>query len=65
MSLWAPPTASTSSTGFSPTKTVANAAERPSLEAVRAVSQTAPRLHSAVRTFSVHSAPASPSGAVA
>ncbi len=65
VSLWAPPTASTSSTGFRPTKATAKRGEWPSLVAARATSATAPRLEATASTFNAHNPPASPSGAIA
>ncbi len=65
VSLWAPPTASTRTTGLSPTNAAAQRAEWPARAAARAISAIAPRLHSAENAFSTHSPPASPSGAVA
>jgi hypothetical protein len=65
VSLWAPPTASTSSTGFSPTKAAAKRGDWPCLAAARAISATAPRLAATAIPFSAHSPAASPSGAIA
>jgi hypothetical protein len=65
VSLCAPPTASTSRTGFRPAKAAAKRGECPSRRAARAISATAPRLEAAATTFSAHSPPAMPSGAVA
>jgi hypothetical protein len=65
VSLCAPPTASTSSTGFSPTNAAAQRAECPSLPAARAVSAIAARLETTASALNAHSAPDSPSGAVA
>jgi len=65
VSLWAPPSASSSSTGFSPTNTAAAVAERPIFAAARAISATAPRLVIKAIAFSVQIPPATPSGAIA
>ncbi|MEA2139971.1 MAG: hypothetical protein QOC91_70 [Solirubrobacteraceae bacterium] len=65
VSLWAPPTASTSSTGFSPTNAAAQRRECPSLPAARATSAIAARLEATATALNAHSPPASPSGAVA
>jgi hypothetical protein len=62
-SLWAPPTASSSVTGFKPTNAAAHFPERPILSAARAISATAPRLAATATAFSAHRPPASPSGA--
>jgi hypothetical protein len=64
VSLCAPPTASTSSTGFRPTNAAAQRALWPSRPAARAINATAPRLETAATTFIAHSPPASPIGAV-
>ena len=65
VSLCAPPTASTSSTGFSPMNASAKRRERPRRPAARAVSQIAARLHTADSAFNVQIPPPSPSGATA
>jgi hypothetical protein len=65
VSLWAPPSASTSITGFSPTNAAAQRREEPSRPAARAQSATAPRVEATATAFSAHSAPATPSGATA
>jgi hypothetical protein len=65
VSLCAPPTASASSTGFSPTNAVAQRAESPDRSQVRAISATAARLAATDSALNAHSPPASPSGAVA
>ena len=65
VSLWAPPTASTSSTGFRPTKAAAQRGECPHLAAARATSATAPRLAATMIALNAHNPPASPSGAIA
>jgi hypothetical protein len=65
VSLWAPPTASSSSTGLSPTKAAAQRREWPHLPAARAISATAPRLETTATALKAHSPPASPRGAVA
>ncbi len=65
VSLCAPPTASTSSTGLSPTKLAAQRPLRPSLCTVRPIRATAARLESAATALNAHSPLASPSGAVA
>jgi hypothetical protein len=65
VSLCAPPTASTSSTGFSPTNAAAQRAECPSRPAARAISATAARLETTAIALNAHRLPARPSGAVA
>jgi hypothetical protein len=65
VSLCAPPTASTSSTGFKPTNAAAQRGDWPSLAAARATSATAARLPATAKALNAHSPPASPSGAVA
>ena len=65
VSLWAPPSASSSSTGFRPTNTAAVFAERPIFAAALAVRATAPRLVITAIAFSVQIPPATPSGAIA
>ncbi len=62
VSLWAPPTASTSSTGLSPTKAAAQRRDCPRRPAARAISVTAPRLDSTASALNAHSPPDSPSG---
>jgi hypothetical protein len=62
VSLCAPPTASTSSTGLSPTNAAAQRRESPRLPAARATSATAPRLLSTASALNAHSPPLSPSG---
>jgi hypothetical protein len=49
VSLWAPPTVSTSSTGFRPTNAAVHAGERPRRAAARASSHTAASAHTAAR----------------
>jgi len=65
VSLWAPATASPSSTGFRPTNAAAKRREWPSRPAARAISATAPRLLATASVLNAHNPPASPSGAVA
>jgi hypothetical protein len=65
VSLWAPPTASTSSTGFRPTNAAAQPGEWPRRAAARATRATAPRLDATAIALNAHSPPASPSGAIA
>jgi hypothetical protein len=65
VSLCAPPTASTSSTGFKPTNAVAQAAEPPRRRHVRAITATAAKLERSAIALNVHRPPASPRGAVA
>jgi hypothetical protein len=65
VSLWAPPTASTSSTGFRPTNAAAQRRETPRRPAACAVRATAARLPAAAATFSSHSPAARPAGASA
>ena len=65
VSLCAPPTASTSSTGFSPTNAAAKRRECPSFRAARATSAMAARLAATATALNAHRPPASPSGAVA
>jgi hypothetical protein len=65
VSLCAPPTASTSSTGFSPTNAAAQPGEWPRRPAARAISATAPRVEATAIALNAHSPPASPSGAIA
>ena len=65
VSLCAPPTPSSSSTGLSPTNAAAHRPERPSALAACATSAIAARLASAEMTFSAHSPPPRPSGAAA
>ena len=65
MSLCAPPTASTSSTGFSPTNAAAHVGECPMRAAARATSATAPRALSTAIALNAHSPPATPSGTIA
>jgi hypothetical protein len=65
VSLCAPPTAITSSTGFNPTKPAAQRPLRPSRDTVRPINATAARLDNAAIAFNAHSPLASPSGAVA
>jgi hypothetical protein len=64
VSLWAPPTASTSNTGLSPRKAAAKTGERPRRLAAPAVSPIAVRLQRHANAFSAHSPPATPSGTV-
>ena len=63
VSLWAPATASASSTGFRPTNTAAKRREWPSRPAARAISAIAARLLATASALNAHSPPASPSGA--
>jgi hypothetical protein len=63
VSLWAPPAANSSRTGFRPTNAAAALAERPILLAALAVKATAARLVVSATAFSAHKPPASPSGA--
>lgn len=63
VSLWAPPTASSSSTGFKPTNTAAAFADRPIFVAALAVRATAPRLEATATALSAHRPPAKPSEA--
>jgi hypothetical protein len=65
VSLCAPPTASSSTTGFRPTNAAAQAGELPSRPAARAISATAPRLERTAIALNAHSPAAIPSGAVA
>ena len=65
VSLWAPPTASTSSTGLRPTNAAAQRRDEPRRPAARATSATAPRLDATASALNAHSAPATPSGATA
>jgi hypothetical protein len=65
VSLWAPPTASSSSTGFRPTKAAVKRGELPCLADARVTSAIAARLVASARAFNVHNPPASPSGAIA
>lgn len=65
VSLWAPPTVSTSKMGFKPRNAAADLAQPPRRAAARAVNQTAPRLASTAAPFAAHSAPARLSGVVA
>ncbi len=65
VSLCAPPTAITSRTGFSPTKTAAHRGETPSRPAARAISQIPARLPATVIVFNAHRPAATPSGATA
>ena len=61
-SLCAPPSASTSITGFRPTNAAAHVGEWPMRPAARAINATAPRLASTASALNAHSPPASPSG---
>jgi hypothetical protein len=63
VSLWTPPTASSSMTGFRPTNTAAAFAERPILLAALAVRETAPRLDATATALSAHKPPAKPTEA--
>ncbi len=65
MSLWAPASASSSSTGLRPTNTAAAFAERPMSCAAFAINATAPRLASTAIAFNVQTPAATPSGAIA
>jgi hypothetical protein len=65
VSLCAPPTASTSSTGLSPTNALAQRREWPSRPAARAISAIAPRLLATAIALNAHSEPPTPSGTVA
>jgi hypothetical protein len=65
VSLCAPPTASTSSTGFSPTNAAAHTGDWPRRPAARAISATAPRLETTAIALKAHRPPASPNGAIA
>jgi hypothetical protein len=65
VSLCAPPTANTSTTGFNPTNAAAHAPERPRRSAARAISATALRLEATAIALNAHSPPASPSGVIA
>lgn len=65
MSLCAPPTASTSITGFSPTNAAAHLADWPSRPAARAINVTAARLEATAIALNAHSPPAIPSGVIA
>jgi hypothetical protein len=65
VSLCAPPTASTSSTGFKPTNAHAQRRECPSRPAARAINATAPRLLRTASALNAHSEPPTPSGTVA
>jgi hypothetical protein len=62
VSLWAPPTVSTSSTGFRPTNAALQAGEWPRRAAARASSHTAASAHAAARILYAHRPPATPSG---
>lgn len=64
VSLCAPPTAITSSTGFSPTNAAAQRALWPRRPAARAISAIAARLEQRARALKTHRPAASPSGAV-
>jgi hypothetical protein len=57
--------ASTSSTGFKPTKAAAKRRECPASPAARATNATAPRLAATAIAFNAHNPPASPSGTIA
>ncbi len=63
VSLCAPPTASSSSTGFKPTNTAATLGERPIMRAALAVRATAARLLVTATSLSAHRPPPSPSEA--
>jgi hypothetical protein len=65
VSLWSPPTASSSSTGFRPTNAAAKRGEWPCLVAARVTSAIAARLEATASAFKAHSPPASPNGAIA
>jgi hypothetical protein len=65
VSLCAPPTASTRTTGFNPTNAAAQAPDWPRRLAARAISATAPRLEATAIALNAHSPPARPSGAIA
>jgi hypothetical protein len=65
VSLCAPPTASTRSTGFKPTNAAAHTGDWPRRPAARAISATAPRLETTAIALNAHSPAASPSGAIA
>ena len=65
VSLWSPPTASSSSTGFRPTKAAAKRRECPSFPHARLTSAIAARLVATASAFNAHRPPASPSGTIA
>jgi hypothetical protein len=64
VSLWAPPTAITSSTGLSPTNAAAQRPSCPSRLAARAISAIAARLDAPATALNAHSPVASENGAV-
>jgi hypothetical protein len=65
VSLCAPPTASTSSTGFRPTNATAHRDECPARAAARPINATAPALESTAIALNAHTPPARPSGTIA
>jgi hypothetical protein len=65
VSLCAPATASERSTGFSPTKAIAQRRLAPIRAAAEPTSATAATLANAATALNTHIAPATPSGAVA
>jgi hypothetical protein len=62
VSLWAPPMASTSSTGFRPTNAIAQLEEPPRRSAARPLSTTAAKLETTAIALNAHSPPARPRG---
>ena len=64
-SLWSPPRPHTSTTGLSPTSTIAFTGSRPSSRAQRHTSRIIPRLAAARVTFSAQNEAATPSGTTA
>jgi hypothetical protein len=64
VSLCAPPTAITSTTGFRPTNATAQRVLCPRSPAARPISAIAARLEQTATALKIHSAAASPSGAV-
>jgi len=65
VSLCAPPTPSTSSTGFRPTNATDHRGECPARAAARAIRATAPALEITAIALKAHTPPARPSGTIA